>query len=111
MAIVSSPSLQLQAAFAGALRQSLDAAVVHKAAAVIDHLVDARSQALLRDLEADLAGSLNVSAAARELYMHRNTMMYRLDKIKRTTGLVVRSFDEAVAFRILYKVYRRNNRK
>lgn len=66
---------------------------------------------LMTTAECFIRCSLNVSAAARELYMHRNTMMYRLDKIKRTTGLDVRSFDEAVAFRILYKVYRRNNRK
>lgn len=61
---------------------------------------------LMRTAERFISYNLNVSAAARSLYMHRNTMMYRIDKIKRATGLDIRSFDEAVAFRLLYHVYR-----
>ena len=60
---------------------------------------------LMRTAECFIKCSLNISAAARELYMHRNTMMYRLDKIKRTTGLDIRVFDKAVAFKILCCVY------
>ena len=41
--------------------------------------------------------------------MHRNTMMYLLDKIKRFTGLDIRLFYDAVAFRVLYRVYARGN--
>ncbi len=63
---------------------------------------------LMRTAECFIKCSLNISAAARELYMHRNTMMYRLDKIKRTTGLDIRVFDEAVAFKILCCVYSRS---
>lgn len=61
---------------------------------------------LMRTAERFISYNLNVSAAARSLYMHRNTMMYRIDKIRRATGLDIRSFDEAVAFRLLYHVYR-----
>lgn len=60
---------------------------------------------LMRTAECFIQNSLNISAAARALYMHRNTMMYRLDKIKRLTGLDIRSFEEAVAFSLLYGVY------
>ena len=64
---------------------------------------------LMRTAECFISCSLNISAAARELYMHRNTMMYRLDKIKRSTGLDIRSFADAVAFRLLYAVYAREH--
>lgn len=66
---------------------------------------------LMRTAECFIDCSLNISAAARSLYMHRNTMMYRLDKIKRVTGLDIRQFDEALAFRLLYYVYARGGKK
>lgn len=44
--------------------------------------------------------NLNVSETARQLYIHRNTLVYRLDKIKRITGLELTSFDDAVTFKI-----------
>ncbi len=53
--------------------------------------------------------SLSISVAARALFMHRNTMMYRLNKIKRLTGLDIKRFDDALAFKILYKAFRRND--
>ena len=64
---------------------------------------------LMRTAECFIENSLNISAAARALYMHRNTMMYRLNKIERLTGLDVRSFYDAAAFRVLYRVYARGN--
>ncbi len=51
--------------------------------------------------EAFLESSLNVSETSRNLFMHRNTLMYRLDKIERVTGLNIRKFSDAVTFRIL----------
>jgi sugar diacid utilization regulator len=44
---------------------------------------------------------LNITAASKELFIHRNTLNYRLDKIKRETGLDLRTFQEAVVFRII----------
>lgn len=49
--------------------------------------------------------SLNVSETARSLYVHRNTLMYRLDKIERDTGLNIRVFSDAVIFRLLEILY------
>ena len=66
---------------------------------------------LMRMAEYFISNSLNISAAARALYMHRNTMMYRLDKIRRLTGLDIRVFDEALAFRLLYYVYANGGKK
>ena len=48
-----------------------------------------------------LENSLNVSETSRKLYLHRNTLMYRLDKIERETGLNIRKFSDAVTFRLI----------
>ena len=48
-----------------------------------------------------LANSLNVSETSRKLYLHRNTLAYRLDKIERATGLNIRKFSDAVTFRLI----------
>ena len=45
--------------------------------------------------------NLNISETARAFYLHRNTLIYRLDRIQRETGLNLRVFDEAVALRML----------
>lgn len=49
---------------------------------------------------------LNVSLAAQNLYMHRNTLLYRIKKIKRLTNLDVTKFCDAVTFIILYRGFR-----
>lgn len=56
---------------------------------------------MLSTAEAFLQSSLNVSETSRKLYMHRNTLLYRLDKIEKATGLNVRQFSDAVSFRVL----------
>ena len=48
-----------------------------------------------------LENSLNVSETSRKLYLHRNTLTYRLDKIERATGLNIRKFSDAVTFRLI----------
>lgn len=48
---------------------------------------------------------LNVSKTALGLYMHRNTLIYRIAKLKRLTGLDVCRFSDAVSFIILYRSY------
>jgi carbohydrate diacid regulator len=48
--------------------------------------------------------SLNVSETSRQLFIHRNTLVYRLDKIQKTTGLDLRVFEDAITFRIALMV-------
>lgn len=48
--------------------------------------------------------NLNISETARKLYVHRNTLVYRLEKIQKTTGLDVRVFDDALTFKIALMV-------
>lgn len=48
--------------------------------------------------------NLNISETARQLYLHRNTLVYRLEKIQKMTGLDVRTFDDALSFKIAMMV-------
>lgn len=72
-----------------------------------DYFTDAE---MLPTLEHFFALDCNVSDTAKQLYIHRNTLLYRLDKFKQETGLDVRNFRDAVLVRIallLYKVTKR----
>ncbi|MCR5279546.1 MAG: helix-turn-helix domain-containing protein [Lachnospiraceae bacterium] len=48
--------------------------------------------------------SLNVSETSRQLFIHRNTLVYRLDKLQKTTGLDLRVYDDAITFKIAMMV-------
>ena len=48
--------------------------------------------------------NLNISETARQLYVHRNTLVYRLERIEKEIGLDIRKFDDAMTFRIAYMV-------
>lgn len=48
--------------------------------------------------------NLNVSETSRKLYVHRNTLVYRLEKIKKITGLDLRQFDHAIVFKVAMMV-------
>lgn len=53
--------------------------------------------------------SLNVSETSRQLYIHRNTLVYRLDKLQKSTGLDLRVFDDAITFKIAMMVVKYMN--
>ena len=48
--------------------------------------------------------NLNVSETSRQLYVHRNTLVYRLDKVQKLTGLDLRVFDDAIVFKVAMMV-------
>ncbi|MCR5655535.1 MAG: helix-turn-helix domain-containing protein [Lachnospiraceae bacterium] len=50
--------------------------------------------------------SLNVSETSRQLFIHRNTLVYRLDKLQKSTGLDLRVFEDAITFKIAMMVVR-----
>ena len=50
--------------------------------------------------------NLNVSETSRQLYIHRNTLVYRLDKLQKSTGLDLRVFEDAITFKIALVVVR-----
>lgn len=75
-------------------------------------LLEGDAKELLKDedmvntAEEFLDNNLNVSETSRNLYMHRNTLMYRLDKIERVMGLNLRNFSDAVTFRLITILYK-----
>lgn len=79
----------------------------HKLNEYLDVLMDEGAREVFADeemvvtAEEFLGNSLNISETSRKLYLHRNTLMYRLDKIERLTGLNVRKFSDAVTFRLI----------
>jgi len=56
---------------------------------------------MLSTAQAFLENDLNVSSTSRVLYMHRNTLIYRIEKIKRETGLDIQKFNDAVTFKLI----------
>ena len=75
-------------------------------------LLDEEAQTIFSDpemigtAEEFLENSLNVSETSRKLFIHRNTLMYRLDKIEKITGLNIRNFPDAVNFRVITILYK-----
>ena len=49
---------------------------------------------------------LNVSETSRQLFVHRNTLVYRLEKIYKLTGLDLRKFDQAIVFKVAMMVHK-----
>ncbi len=60
---------------------------------------------MMRTIDSFLENGMNVSQAARTLYMHRNTLIYRLNSVKRLTGLDLRNFEMATTFMLLHYLY------
>ncbi len=75
-----------------------------------DNSADSLDNETMLTIQKFFENNLNVSETARQLYIHRNTLVYRLEKIKRLTGLELTSFDDAVIFKvaILVKKYLAN---
>ena len=59
---------------------------------------DGLEEELVRTAAALLENRLNGAETARQLYIHRNTLTYRLDKIKKLTGWDLRRFEDAAAY-------------
>jgi len=68
------------------------------------HSADCLDEEALITADKFFDNNLNVSQTARQLYIHRNTLVYRLEKLQKMTGLDLRNFDDAVIFRIALMV-------
>ena len=66
--------------------------------------IDALDQETLLTIHKFFENNLNVSETARKLFVHRNTLVYRLEKIKKLTGLDLREFDDAITFKVALMV-------
>lgn len=69
-----------------------------------DKRIDSFDEETLMTVNKFFENSLNVSETSRQLYIHRNTLVYRLDKLLKTTGLDLREFDDAIIFKITIMV-------
>lgn len=67
------------------------------------------SEEMLYTIEMFFKKDLNLSDTARQLYIHRNTLVYRLDKVQRQVGLDLRKFDDAVTFKMLLEMRKCGN--
>lgn len=66
--------------------------------------IDALDQETLYTINKFFENNLNVSETSRKLFVHRNTLVYRLEKIKKLTGLDLREFDHAIVFKVALMV-------
>ena len=66
--------------------------------------IDSLDQETLYTIQKFFENNLNVSETSRKLFVHRNTLVYRLEKIKKLTGLDLREFDHAIVFKVALMV-------
>ena len=73
--------------------------------------IDSLDAETLFTIQRFFENNLNVSETSRGLFVHRNTLVYRLEKIKKLTGLDLREFDDAIVFKValMVKKYLSNN--
>ena len=73
--------------------------------------IESLDQETLFTIQRFFENNLNVSETSRGLFVHRNTLVYRLEKIKKLTGLDLREFDDAIVFKValMVKKYLSNN--
>ena len=69
-----------------------------------DQSPDSFDEETLTTINKFFENSLNVSETSRQLYIHRNTLVYRLDKLQKQTGLDLRVFEDAITFKIALMV-------
>ncbi len=62
-------------------------------------------QSMMQTVQAYLDCGMNISKTSRLLYMHRNTLMYRLNNIRKHTGLDLSNFRDAATFELLHYLY------
>ncbi len=66
--------------------------------------IDQLDRETLQTIQCFFENNLNVSETSRKLFVHRNTLVYRLEKIRKLTGLDLREFDHAITFKVALMV-------
>lgn len=69
-----------------------------------ENLPDTFDEETLTTINKFFENNLNVSETSRQLYVHRNTLVYRLEKLEKSTGLDIRVFEDALTFKIAMMV-------
>ena len=69
-----------------------------------DNIPEEIDEEILATVNKFFENSLNVSETSRQLFIHRNTLIYRIEKLQKATGLDVRVFDDALTLKIALMV-------
>lgn len=64
-----------------------------------------KDKELIECINAFFKNNLNISETSRNAFLHRNTLLYRIEKIYKITGLNIRTFEDAMSFKLLTIVY------
>ena len=67
-------------------------------------ILESLDEETLNTINKFFENNLNVSETSRQLFIHRNTLVYRIEKLERSTGLDIRKFDDALTFKIALMV-------
>ena len=70
-----------------------------------------KDQELIECINAFFKNNLNISETSRNAFLHRNTLLYRIEKISRVTKLNIRNFDDAMTFKFLTIIYDKMNER
>lgn len=66
---------------------------------------------MIKTIEVFFNCGLNLSEGAKELYIHRNTLIYRLDKVEKYTGFDIRDFNQAALFKVIFVLFKEEKSK
>ena len=67
--------------------------------------LDSLDNEMINTIKIFLDSDLNISHCAKKLYVHRNTLIYRLEKIKKETGFDIKDFNQAMIFKIIFLIW------
>ena len=73
-------------------------------------IFDSFDNEVINTIEEFFKNNLNLSDTSKKLYVHRNTLIYRLDKIAKETGLDIRKFNDANLFKIAFLIWKESSR-
>lgn len=70
-----------------------------------------KDKELIECINAFFKNNLNISETSRNAFLHRNTLLYRIEKIYKITGLNIRNFEDAMSFKLLTIVYEKTSER
>lgn len=70
-----------------------------------------KDEDLVSSINAFFASNLNISETSKQSFLHRNTLVYRLDKVEKLTGYNLRDFCDATSFKLLMQIYVKTGEK
>ena len=74
-----------------------------------DFVLIMRDADLIQSVDSLFENNLNLSETSKKTFLHRNTLLYRLNKIQSATGYDLRNFSDAMSFKLLMLIYYRFN--